>query len=102
MEILWDYVFNKKLELPKEQLGDRQLIMTEAPNNPDRNKEVMAEILFEKLRIRYFDIESLAKLTFFAEDEDTGFVLDNGDGVTHVIPIYKKYLLIHQIKRLDY
>ena len=57
MEILWDYVFNKKLELSKEQFGDRQLIVTEAPNNPDRNQEVMAEILFEKLRIGYFNIE---------------------------------------------
>ena len=57
MEILWDYVFNKKLELPKEKFGDRQLIMTDAPNNIDRNKEVMAEILFEKLRIGYFNIE---------------------------------------------
>ena len=101
MEILWDYVLNKKLEIPKEQFGDRKLLMTEAPNNPDKNKEVMAEILFEKLGIGYFNIEPQAKLTLFAEGEETGVVLDSGDGVTHVIPIYQKYLLAHQIKRLD-
>jgi len=101
MEILWDYVLNKKLEIPKEQFGQRKLLMTEAPNNPDKNKEVMAEILFEKLGIGYFNIEPQAKLTLFAEGEETGVVLDSGDGVTHVIPIYQKYLLTHQIKRLD-
>ena len=101
MEILWDYVLNKKLEIPKEQFGDRKLLMTEAPNNPDRNKEVMAEILFNKLGIGYFNIEPQAKMTLYAEGEETGVILDSGDGVTHVIPIYKNYLLTHQIKRLD-
>ncbi len=101
MEILWDYVLNKKLEIPKEQFGDRKLLMTEAPNNPDSNKEVMAEILFDKLGIGYFNIEPQAKMTLYAEGEETGVILDSGDGVTHVIPIYKNYLLTHQIKRLD-
>ena len=75
--------------------------MTEAPNNPDRNKEVMAEILFEKLGIGYFNIEPQAKMTLYAEGEQTGVVLDSGDGVTHVIPIFSNFLLTHQIKRLD-
>jgi actin-related protein 2 len=101
MEILWDYVLNKKLEIPKEQFGDRKLLMTEAPNNPDSNKEVMAEILFDKLGIGYFNVEPQAKMTLYAEGEETGVILDSGDGVTHVIPIYKNYLLTHQIKRLD-
>jgi len=101
MELLWDYVLNKKLEIPKEKFQERKLLMTEAPNNPDRNKEVMAEILFDKLEIGYFNIEPQAKMTLYAEGEETGVVLDSGDGVTHVIPIFANYLLPHQIKRLD-
>ena len=101
MELLWDYVLNKKLGIPIEEFQDRKLLMTEAPNNPDRNKEVMAEILFNKLNIGYFNIEPQAKMTLYAEGEETGVVLDSGDGVTHVIPIYANYLLPHQIKRLD-
>ena len=101
MNLLWDYVLNIKLGIDKENFKDRKLLMTEAPNNPDRNKEVMAEILFEKLGIGYFNIEPQAKMTLYAEGEETGVVLDSGDGVTHVIPIFSNYLLTHQIKRLD-
>ena len=101
MNLLWDYVLNIKLGIEKENFKDRKLLMTEAPNNPDRNKEVMAEILFDKLGIGYFNIEPQAKMTLYAEGEETGVVLDSGDGVTHVIPIFSNYLLTHQIKRLD-
>ena len=101
MNLLWDYVLNIKLGIDKENFKDRKLLMTEAPNNPDRNKEVMAEILFEKLGIGYFNIEPQAKMTLYAEGEETGVILDSGDGVTHVIPIFSNYLLTHQIKRLD-
>ena len=101
MKLLWDYVLNIKLGIKKDDFKDRKLLMTEAPNNPDRNKEVMAEILFEKLGIGYFNIEPQAKMTLYAEGEETGVVLDSGDGVTHVIPIFSNYLLTHQIKRLD-
>ena len=101
MQILWDYVLQKKLKIVKDNFKDRKLLMTEAPNNPDRNKEVMAEILFEKLGIGYFNIEPQAKMTLYAEGEETGVILDSGDGVTHVIPIFQNYLITHQIKRLD-
>ena len=101
IQILWDYVLQKKLKIVKDNFKDRKLLMTEAPNNPDRNKEVMAEILFEKLGIGYFNIEPQAKMTLYAEGEETGVILDSGDGVTHVIPIFQNYLITHQIKRLD-
>jgi len=101
MELLWDYVLTKKLKLVKSDLKDRKILMTEAPSNPTKNKIDMAQILFEKIGIGYFNIEPQAKMTIFCEGEETGVVLDSGDGVTHVIPIAHNYLLHHQIKRLD-
>jgi actin-related protein 2 len=75
--------------------------LTEAPENPTANKIKMAEILFEKIGLGYFNIEPQAKMTLYCEGEETGVVLDSGDGVTHVIPVFANYLLHHQIKRLD-
>ena len=101
MEILWDYVLQKKLKINKSDFKNRKLLITEAPNNPTKNKEKMAQILFEKIGIGFFNIEPQAKMTLFCEGAETGVVLDSGDGVTHVIPIAQNYLLQHQIKRLD-
>ena len=80
MALLWDYVLKKKLGLVDNDLKNRKLLLTEAPSNPTANKEKMAQILFEKIGIGYFNIEP---------------------GVTHVIPVAHSYLLHHQIKRLD-
>ena len=101
MELLWDYVLTKKLKLAKSDLKDRKILMTEAPSNPTKNKVDMAQILFEKIGIGYFNIEPQAKMTIYCEGAETGVVLDSGDGVTHVIPIAHNFLLHHQIKRLD-
>ena len=101
MALLWDYVLTQKLGLVKNDLKDRKLLLTEAPSNPNANKEKMCQILFEKIGIGYLGVEPRAKLTLFCEGAETGVVLDSGDGVTHVIPIASSYLLHHQIKRLD-
>jgi len=74
-------------------------MLTEAPLNPLKNKQIMAEICFEKLGVDAFNIEPQAKLSLMCEGMDTGIVLDSGDGVTHCIPIYSHHILHHQIKR---
>ena len=101
MALLWDYVLTQKLGLVKNDLESRKLLLTEAPENPTKNKIKMGEILFEKIGLGYFNIEPQAKMTLYCEGEETGVVLDSGDGVTHVIPVFDNYLLHHQIKRLD-
>jgi actin-related protein 2 len=101
MALLWDYVLTQKLGLVKNDLKSRKLLLTEAPENPTANKIKMGEILFEKIGLGYFNIEPQAKMTLYCEGEETGVVLDSGDGVTHVIPVFANYLLHHQIKRLD-
>ena len=101
MALLWKYVLEQKIGLVENDLKDRKILLTEAPNNPDKNKMKMGEILFEKIGLGFFNIEPQAKMTLYCEGCETGVVLDSGDGVTHVIPIAHSYLLSHNIKRLD-
>ena len=100
MAILWDYCIKQKLGLTGD-LKDRKLLLTEAPSNPNKNKMKMAQIVFEKLGLGYFNIEPQAKLSLFCEGLETGIILDSGDGVTHCIPVAYGYILHHKIKRLD-
>jgi actin-related protein 2 len=101
MELLWRYALNEKLMIQDNDYKDLKILMTEAPMNPMKNKEIMAEILFEKMGVGYFNIEPQAKLSLLCEGLESGIVLDSGDGVTHVIPIFSNTILHHQIKRLN-
>jgi centractin len=40
-------------------------------------------------------------LSLFETGKSTGIVLDSGDGVTHVIPVYEGYSLAHSCERMD-
>lgn len=40
-------------------------------------------------------------LSLFATGKTTGVVLDSGDGVTHVIPIFDGYSINHAYSRID-
>jgi actin-related protein 2 len=75
--------------------------MTEAPMNPMKNKETIAEILFDKMGVGFFNIEPQAKLSLLCEGLQSGVVFDSGDGVTHCIPIFSNSVMHHQIKRLN-
>ena len=99
MYILWDYCI-KKLGI-KGDLKDRKILLTETPLNPNENKKMMGEIVFEKLGFGYLNFEPQPKLALFCEGKVTGIVLDSGDNFTNCVPINYSYILHHQTKTLD-
>lgn len=98
MNIVWDYTFQEKLKInPKES----KILLTEPPMNPKKNRERMAEVMFEKYEFAgaYFAIQAV--LTLYAQGLLTGVVVDIGDGVTHIVPVYEGFALPHLTRRLD-
>lgn len=97
MEKVWAYTFNKFK-------GDRSktcVMMTEAPMNPLKNREKMAEIMYEKLGFFGLDVQIQATLSLYAMGYVTGLVIDSGDGVTHCIPVAEGRVNTHSIQRIN-
>lgn len=95
---LWDYTFNEKLKIdPKEH----KVMLTEPPMNPKNNKVRMLEHMFEKYGFEAAKVSIQAMLVLYAQGLLTGVVVDSGDGVSHIVPVWEGICPPHLIKRLN-
>ncbi|KAL3875262.1 hypothetical protein ACJMK2_038185 [Sinanodonta woodiana] len=99
MLLLYDYTFGAgKMNIdPKNS----KILLTEPPMNPMKNREKMLEVMFEKYGFYGVYIAIQAVLTLYAQGLITGVVVDSGDGVTHICPVYEGFALPHLTRRLD-
>lgn len=98
MERLWYHTYTKELKtLPEEH----PLLITEAPLNPRQNRDHMCQVLFETFNVPCVYVSVQAVLSLYASGRTTGVVLDSGDGVSHIVPVYDGFTLPTLIKRMD-
>jgi len=96
---VWDYTFGEtKLNINPTEC---KVLLTEPPLNPHKNREKMVEVMFEKYGFSGVFIAIQAVLTLYAQGLLTGVVIDSGDGVTHICPVYEGFALPHLTRRLD-
>ncbi|KAI3619834.1 actin binding protein [Moniliophthora roreri] len=120
MRHLWNYTFDEKLRIDPR---GRKVLLTEPPMNPKKNREKMAEVMFEEYGFGGVYVAIQAVLTLYAQGAiiitpihiamlmelscphysglTTGVVVDSGDGVTHIVPVYDGFSLPHLTRRLD-
>jgi actin-related protein len=98
LEKLWHHAFYNELAVAPEE---HPILLTERPMNPFSNREKYAQILFETFNVPAMQVACQANLALYASGRTTGLVVDIGDGVTHVSPIWEGSLLSHANQRCD-
>lgn len=99
MTHLFNYTFGpSKLNIDPSH---SRLLLTEPPLNPLKNREKMVEVMFEHFKFHSLYVSVQAVLTLYAQGLLTGVVVDSGDGVTHICPVYEGYMQRHLTRRLD-
>jgi actin-related protein 2 len=97
MEAVWEHTF-KSLGVDPSQ---HKIVQTEAALNPPKNREKIVEIMFEKFGFAGVNLSVQAILALASQGLDTGFVVDSGDGVTHLVPVHSGYLEPSMVKRVN-
>lgn len=97
MEAVWDYTFARLGVTPSE----RKVVQTEAALNPPKNRERIVETMFEKYNFAGVNVSVQAILALNSQGLQTGFVVDSGDGVTHLVPVADGYVEPALVKRVN-
>lgn len=97
MEQIWNQAITE-LDFKPE---DHPLSITEEPLNPRSNRAKMCEVLFETFNFPAVHIALPAVLSLYSTGRTTGTVVDSGDGVTSVVPVFEGFSVPGSIKRID-
>ncbi|RHW70174.1 actin related protein 3 [Trypanosoma brucei equiperdum] len=109
MERIWQHCVYKYLRVDPEEHG---FILTEPPANPPENREHTAEVMFETFGVKQLHIAVQGALALRASwtsgkaqqlglvGENTGVVVDSGDGVTHIVPIVDGFVMHNAIQHI--
>lgn len=97
MQHLWAHTFDELKVDPKEH----KIMLTEPPMNPKANKMKMVENMLEKYEFDGVKVSIQAMLVLYAQGLLSGVVVDSGDGVSHVVPVWEGVVPPNLIKRLD-
>lgn len=95
---LWDYTFFERMKIDPK---DHKIMLTEPPMNPRKNKINMLKNMFEKYNFPACKVSIQAMLVLYAQGLLTGVVVDCGDGVSHVVPVWEGMCPPNLIKRLN-
>ncbi|KAK3090457.1 hypothetical protein FSP39_011997 [Pinctada imbricata] len=98
METIWRHVLRDQLNVSTKE---RAVLLSEVPLNPRANREKMAQVMFENFNVPALNVSLQALLAMYGVGRVSCIVLNCGDGVTDVVPVYDGHIMPGAIKRVD-
>jgi len=98
VEHIYSHMFNNELRVDPD---GTKVFCTEAVNNPAKNGERLGSMLMESFNVGAYYSAIQGVLALYASGRTTGSVVDMGDGVTHIVPIYEGFCVKHSVARLN-
>jgi len=100
MEAVWERTFSQLGVGTNEMRSQRRVVQTEAAHNPTKNRERIVETMFEKFGFGGLNVSVQAILALNSQGLTSGFVVDSGDGVTHLVPVSHGFVEPSLVKRI--
>ena len=82
---LWEKAIHYELQV---ETANHPLLLTENILNDKSNRETMAQLAFESLKVPQFVVCSTSLLCLYGCGNTTGLVVESGEGVTSTLPVY--------------
>jgi len=95
---LWDFVFRRGLKIDPSK---HPVLLTEPVKNPEKNRERIFEIMFEVFNVPSLCMMPQVSLSLRAVGADTGIVVESGEGLTQITPIYKGYCIDPAVMKIE-
>ncbi|KWU41964.1 Actin/actin-like protein [Rhodotorula sp. JG-1b] len=92
-----EHAFAQRLRL--DSLEEYPLLATEASWNPKENKELLCELAFEKWNAPAYYAVDKAVMSAFAAGKGSALVIDIGDELTSITPVYDGFVLRKAIQK---
>jgi actin len=92
MEKIWHYTFYNELRVDP---SEHPVFLTEAALTPKRNREKMIQLMFDTFDVPSFFVGNQCVLSLHSSGRTTGIVVEVGDGVCQIVPVYKSTSLRH-------
>lgn len=97
IEDLWEDIF-LMLRVPP---SDVPIVFSDDCFNPQTHRERIAQIFFEKFSVPRVCLVSQATTSLYATMKSTGIVIDIGEELTRIVPIYDGFPIRHAIQTID-
>ncbi len=97
MTQLLDHVFHSELGIDPKTAT---VLMTDSPMSKKKDKQELAQIMFDTFRFKAFALMNTAVLSLFSTGTTTGLVAESGEGVTYTVPVFEGYALPHAMQSI--